>query len=111
MTTTTIRRTCTSCQRTIEAPTARLVLALPASTASAEPSFIHMCPICRACELVAVSWRTASYLLAAGTTTVTTPDPRQLAPRYPEHRPPATSPMTLDDLIDLYAALDTDTTG
>jgi hypothetical protein len=33
-----------------------------------------------------------------------------VAPRYPERRPSTTSPMTLDDLIDLFQALDVDTT-
>ena len=110
MTTTTIRTTCSSCALTFDVPSASLVLALPAPTdTTAEPSFVHVCPSCLACEPVPVPWRTATYLLDAGATTLTAPDLEQVAPRYPEQRPTATTPMTLDDLIDLFAGLDADT--
>jgi hypothetical protein len=109
MTTTTIRTTCSSCEVTLDVPSVRLVLALPAPTdTTSEPSFLHVCPSCLACDAVTVPWRTATYLLDAGATTITAPDAEQFTPRYPEQRPAARSPMTLDDLIDLYAALDVD---
>ena len=110
MTTTTIRTTCGSCQLTFDVPSAAIVLALPAPTADAavEPSFVHICPSCLACDSTAVPWRTAAYLLDAGATAVTAPDLGQIQPRYPERQPESTRPMSLDDLIDLYAALDND---
>jgi hypothetical protein len=110
MTTTTIRTTCSSCGLTFDVPSGSLVLALPApSDTTAEPSFVHVCPSCLACEPVTVPWRTATYLLDAGATTLTAPELAEVAPRYPELRPAATGPMTLDDLIDLFAVLDADT--
>ena len=110
MTTTTIRTTCSSCELTLDVPSTSLVLALPAPTdAAGEPGFVHLCPGCLACEAVTVPWRTAAHLLAAGATTVTAPDAEDVAPRYPERRPTAAGPMTLDDLIDLVVALDADT--
>ena len=110
MSTTTIRTTCSSCQFSWDVPSTSLVLALPAPTAdpSAEPSFVHICPGCRACGTTTVPWRTATYLLHAGATTLTAPDTDQIQPRYPEQLPATDSPMTLDDLIDLHAALDSD---
>ena len=110
MTTTTIRTTCHSCQLTFDVPFAATVLALPAPTADAavEPSFLHICPSCRACDSTTVPWRTATYLLDAGATAITGPDLHQIQPRYPERRPNSTGPMSLDDLLDLYAALDSD---
>ena len=108
MTTTTIRTTCASCRLTFDVPSSTLVLALPApaSDASTEPSFVHICPGCLACETTTIPWRTATYLLDAGATAITAPDADLVQPRYPERRPAGTSPMTLDDLIDLHAALD-----
>ncbi len=110
MITTTIRTTCSSCQVTFDVPTVAIVLALPAPTADAavEPSFVHICPSCLACDSTTVGWRTAAYLLDAGATAVTAPDLDQIQPRYPERRPDCTRPMSLDDLIDLFAALDSD---
>ena len=110
MTTTTIRTTCDSCQLTFDVPSAAIVLALPAPTADAdvEPNFVHICPSCLVCDSTTVPWRIATYLLYAGATAVTTPDLDQIQPRYPERRPDSTRPMSLDDLIDLYAALDGD---
>jgi len=111
MTTTTIRMTCSSCQLTFDVPSVSLVLALPAATDTcAEPCFVHVCPSCLACDAVAVPWRTATYLLDAGATAITAPHPDQVTPCYPEKRPATSSPMTLDDLIDLHAALDVDIT-
>lgn len=109
MTTTTIRATCSSCQRTTNAPSTSLILILPAAHCdlSVLPTFLYLCPNCRSCEVVSVTWRTAAYLLAAGTTRITAPDPELVRPRYPEQRPAASGPMTLDDLIDLYADLAT----
>jgi hypothetical protein len=69
---------------------------------------VHICPNCLACDTTTVPWRTGAYLLDAGATAVTAPDPGQIQPRYPERRPDSVCPMTLDDLIDLYAALDSD---
>jgi hypothetical protein len=64
MTITTIRTTCSSCQLTLDVPSARLILALPApGDTTAEPSFVHVCPSCHAREPVAVLWRTAAYLI------------------------------------------------
>ena len=110
MTTTTIRTTCDSCQLTFDVPSTAIVLALPAPTADAavQPSFVHICPGCLACNSTTVPWRTATYLLDAGATAITAPDLGQIQPRYPERRPDSTRPMSLDDLIDLYAALDGD---
>jgi hypothetical protein len=110
MTLTTIRTTCDSCQLTFDVPSAAIVLALPApaTDAAVEPSFVHICPGCLACNSTTVPWRTATYLLDAGATAITAPDLDQIQPRYPERRPDSTCPMSLDDLIDLYAALDSD---
>ena len=110
MTTTTIRTTCDSCQVTLLVPSTAIVLALPAPTADAAvgPSFVHICPGCLACDSTAVPWRTATYLLDVGAPAITAPDRDQIQPRYPERRPDCTRPMSLDDLIDLYAALDSD---
>ena len=110
MTTTTIRTTCDSCQLTFDVPSAAIVLALPAATANPahEPSFVHICPNCLVCDSTAVPWRTATYLLDAGATAITAPDVERITPSYPERRPASTRPMSLDDLIDLYAALDSD---
>jgi hypothetical protein len=47
-------------------------------------------------------------LLLAGATALTAADLERIRPRYPEARPASTSPMTLDDLLDLHAALDND---
>jgi hypothetical protein len=109
MTTTTIRTTCDSCQLTFDVPCTAIVLALPALKAEpAEPSFVHICPSCLASNSTTVSWRPAAYLLDAGTTAITAPELCQIQPSYPERRPDCTSPMSLDDLIDLHAALDSD---
>jgi hypothetical protein len=110
MTTTTIRTTCGSCQLNFDVPSAAIVLALPSPTADPAdaPSFVHICPNCLACDSSAVPWRTATYLLDAGATAITAPDLSQIQPRYPERRPDSTRPMSLDDLIDLHAALDRD---
>ncbi len=66
MTTTTIRTTCDTCQRTFDVPSAAIVLALPAPTADAavEPA-VHICPSCLACDSTTVPWRTATCLLDA----------------------------------------------
>lgn len=108
MTTTTIHTVCDSCQLTFDVPSAAIVLALPAPTAhrAEEPSFVHLCPGCRTCQSTTVPWRTATYLLDAGVTTITAADPERTAPTYPERRPVSDRPMTLDDLIDLHTALD-----
>ncbi len=110
MTTTTVRTTCESCQMTFDVPSSAIVLGMPAPTAhpGATPCFVRICPSCLACDSTTVPWRTAAYLLHAGATAVTAPDADQVRPLYPERRPSAASPMTLDDLIDLYAALKTD---
>ena len=108
--TTSLRTTCDSCQLTFDVPSAAIVLALPAPTAdvAVAPSFVHICPSCLACDSMTVPWRTAAYLLDAGATAITAPDLDQIQPRYPERRPDSTLPMSLDDLIDLHAALDSD---
>lgn len=110
MTTTTIRTTCDSCRLTFAVLSTRLVLALPAPSADAadEPSFVAVCPGCSACDRTSVPWRTATYLLDAGATTLTAPDPGRVSPSYPERRPVSRTRMTLDDLIDLRALLDGD---
>ena len=110
MTTTTIRTTCDSCGLTFDIPSTSIVLELPAPSADpgVEPSFVHICPSCLACASTDVPWRTATYLLDAGATTLTAPDVEHVQPRYPERRPTGASRMTLDDLIDLNAALDGD---
>lgn len=110
MTTTTIRTTCARCELTFDVPSAAIVLELPAPTADAaeEPSFVHICPSCLACDRSAVPWRTATYLLDAGATVITAPDLTEIQPHYPERRPDSSRPLSLDDLIDLHAALDSD---
>ena len=110
MTTTTICTTCGRCHLAYEVASTSLVLALPAPVGDtgAEPTFVAMCPGCGAGDRTSVPWRTATYLLEAGATTITAPDPGRISPSYPERRPMSTSPMTLDDLIDLRALLDTD---
>lgn len=113
MSTTTIRTTCDRCRLTVSVSSAAIVLALPAPTADAgvEPTFAHICPGCLACDSTTVPWRTAAYLLDAGATTITAPDPERVTPRYPERRPVSTRPMTLEDLIDLHAVLENDTSA
>ena len=108
--TTTIRTTCVSCQLTFDVPSVAIVLALPAPTAdvAVEPSFVHICPSCLACDSTSVPWRTATYLIDAGATVITAPNLGRLQPRHPERLPESTRPMSLDDLIDLHAALDSD---
>jgi hypothetical protein len=107
MTTTTIRTTCDSCQLIFDVPSTAIVLALPAPSADPGlvPSLVHLCPGCLACDNTTVTWRTAAYLLDAGAHAITAPDLRETQPRYPERRPDSASPMSLDDLIDLHAAL------
>ena len=85
-----------------------LALPAPVEDTAVKPSLVAMCPRCRACDSTSVPWRTATYLLDAGVTTITAPDPGRVFPSYPERRPVSTSPMTLDDLIDLRAWLDAD---
>ena len=60
------------------------------------------------CASTHLARRTAAYLLHAGATAITAPDADRIRPRYPETRPADTRPMTLDDLLDLHAALDSD---
>ena len=110
MTTTMIRITCSSCQVDVEVPTTSLVLTLPPvnADAAAEPALVFLCPGCRACESTAITWRTAAFLLEAGGTVLASPDIEHFRPRYPERRPASDGPMTLDDLIDLHAALNSD---
>ena len=111
MTTTTIRITCSSCQLPFDVPATALVLTLPAPRdTTATPLVMLVCPSCTASHLAVVPWHTAVYLLASGATTLIAPDMDQVAPRYPEQRPALSTPMTLDDLIDLFAALDTSAT-
>ena len=108
MTRTTIRTTCDDCRLTFDVPSTEIVLELPAPSADvdAAPSLVRICPGCLLCDSTTVTWRTAAYLLDAGASAVTAPDMEQIQPRYPERRPVSTGPMTLDDLIDLRAALD-----
>jgi hypothetical protein len=110
MTTTTIRTTCGSCHLTAEIPVTSLILTLPSPCGdpTLAPSFLHICVGCRTCASTSVPWRTGTYLLLAGATALTAPDLERIRPRYPEARPASTSPMTLDDLLDLHAALDSD---
>ncbi len=108
--TTTVRTTCSSCQLSMDIVSTSVVLALPAPTTDPgpEPCLVHLCPGCRAGESTSVSWRTATYLLDAGATVLTSPDTDRMRPRYPEQRPATDSPMTLDDLIDLLVSLNSD---
>jgi hypothetical protein len=110
MSTTTIRTTCGSCQLTADIPTANVILVLPSpcSDTTVTPSFWHVCAACRTCRNTSVPWRAATYLLDAGATAIASPDVDRMRPQYPERRPPCSSPMTLDDLLDLHAALDSD---
>ena len=110
MTTTTIRSTCDNCQLTAEIPAEKLILTLPSlcGDQAAGPSFLHICVGCLACASTSLPWRTATYLIAAGATALTAPALDRLRPRYPENRPSSTRPMTLDDLLDLHAALEHD---
>ena len=110
MTSTMIRITCHSCQVVVEVPATSLVLTLPPVTAdaAADPTVMYLCPGCRACESTTITWRTAAFLLEAGGTVLASPDIEQIQPPYPERRPANGGPMTLDDLIDLHAALNSD---
>lgn len=110
MTSTTIRTTCGTCELTVDVPVDSLILALPSPCANANvaPSFLHICVECRTCASTNLPWRTAAYLLHAGATAISAPDVDRIRPRYPEVRPASTRPMSLDDLLDLHAALDSD---
>ena len=103
-----IRTTCPACSVTADVRVDRLVLDLPCpdADAAAEPQLVHGCSSCSATGSTAVSWRTAAYLVHSGATTVVAPDDDEVRPRYPERRPATDTPMTLDDLIALHAALD-----
>lgn len=107
MTSTTIRKTCDDCQQIVQMPATSLILTLPSPTCdeSEDPSFVYFCPACRACVSSSLSWRAAGYLLDGGATVLTAPDVEELRPRHPERRPADLGPMSLDDLIDLHAAL------
>jgi hypothetical protein len=104
----TIRTTCTSCQQTSYLDSNAVILALPAADDDGQPTALHSCPRCGGCTSRSIAWRMATYLMDAGVTTIIAPMREAVAPRYPELRPAITEPMTLDDLIDLLASLDTD---
>jgi hypothetical protein len=110
MTSSTIRTTCGSCELTADIPVASLILALPATrdVTNGTPSSLHLCVRCHTCARTNLAWRTAAYLLHGGATAITAPDVDRIRPRYPETRPADTRPMTLDDLLDLRAALESD---
>ncbi|HUR13399.1 MAG TPA: hypothetical protein VM097_02775 [Mycobacteriales bacterium] len=109
MTSTHIRSTCTSCGAALEAPATRLIVQLPRSTDSTtSPLLLLGCPVCTGSSTTQISWRTAAYLLEGGATSVVAPDDTAVRPTRPERLPELSAPLTLDDLIDLHAALDTD---
>lgn len=110
MITTTIRTTCGSCQLTADIPTVSVILALPSPCGdpTVTATFLHICACCLTCCSTSLTWRAATYLLEAGATAIVTADMDRLRPLYPERRPSCTSPMTLDDLLNLHAALDND---
>ena len=103
-----IRTTCPDCGDTTELRAAQTVLELPAPGADddAEPRLVHLCPSCSAACITPVSWRMATYLGTSGATTLLGPDEHEARPDYPERRPFAVTPLTLDDLIALHQALD-----
>lgn len=103
-----VRTTCTACGVTADVRADRTLLELPCPDAEtdAEPLLVHRCLGCSAGCSTAVSWRTATYLVRSGATTVVAPDEDVVRPCYPERRPVLDAPMTLDDLIALHAALD-----
>ena len=102
-----IRTSCTSCGAVLEAPSHRLLIELPHPDGDANPHLVVPCPACGDVAITEISWRTAAYLLQDGTTGLLEPNPLAVTPAYPEQRPTDTSPMTLDDLLDLHEALAT----
>jgi hypothetical protein len=93
----------------LEAPASRLLLEMPSSNEPASHALLLLgCPACTGTSTTQISWRTAAYLLEGGATSVVAPDEAALRPPYPERCPDLSYPMSLDDLIELHAALDTD---
>jgi hypothetical protein len=106
----TVETTCTACDVTARHDVTGVLVALPAKDdATALPCVLAGCPACGSGQVTHASWRIAAYLLLAGATALTAPQESAVRSAYPETLPPAAAtPMTIDDLIDLHAALDND---
>ena len=102
------RATCTTCGATSDLSADRLIVELPSGSShpSTRPSLFAACPVCGDSDVLPVSWIVAAQAVGAGAATVTAPDEELLRPAYPEQRPDLAAPMSLDDLIDLHAALE-----
>ena len=103
----TVETTCTTCDVSALHDVTGVVVALPDTRdTNALPCVLAGCPACRTAQLTHVSWRVATYLVFAGATALNSPHVSALRPAYPDTLPSsATTPMTLDDLIDLHADL------
>jgi hypothetical protein len=106
----TVETTCSTCNVTVQHDVTGVVLALPAKSDPASlPCVLAGCPACGSAQVTDVPWRIAAYLLSAGATALPTPPESRVRPTYPDRLPSAAAtPMTLDDLIDLHAALEID---
>ena len=102
------RATCTTCGATTDLAADRLIVELPStgSHPSTRPNLFVACPVCGDTDVFPVSWAVAAQAVGTGAATVTAPDEAHLRPVYPEQRPDLDAPMSLDDLIDLHAALE-----
>jgi hypothetical protein len=88
-----------------------VIIQLPShSELLTSPVLLLGCPACSRSGITQIGWRTAAYLLAEGATCLVAPEDAAMRPHHPEKLPELTTPMTLDELIDLNNALDTDFT-
>jgi hypothetical protein len=109
MTRTHIRTTCAGCGALLEAPATRLLVEMPSSNGpAASPQLALGCPACSAASTTEISWRTAAYLLEGGATCLVAPDEEAARATRPERLRAVSTPLTLDDLIDLHAELNSD---
>lgn len=103
----TVETTCTTCDVSALHDVTRVVVALPDKRdTNTLPCVLLGCPACGSAQLTHVPWRMATYLIFAGASALNSPHESALRPAYPDTLPySATTPMTLDDLIDLHADL------
>jgi len=112
MASTHIRTSCTACGASLDAPATRVIVQLPSyHEPLISPVLLLCCPACSTSGITQIGWRTAAYLLEEGTTCVVAPEDDAVRPHHPEQLPQLATPMSLDDLIDLNDALDTDITA
>jgi hypothetical protein len=93
---------CPDCAARIELDLSCLLLAVVRGD-EVPGRLAYICPACREFVAIPVSLATVTTLLAAGCPGMTVDDRIS----NPEHAPGG-PPLTVDDLIDLYAALSTD---